>query len=150
MLSLLGRLAGFLLLFAAAPTWAAEPLKSEDTNIQGVVAEVTECRREEGVLTMKLRLRNTGDDDVDVTVISSLNYDLYYVVAGSKKYFILRDTEKTPLASPANVHGNIWAKIKAGGSFSFWARYPAPPAEVKKVSFYTPLTPPLDNIPIGD
>jgi len=150
MLPVLGRLAGFLLLFAAAPAWTAEPLKSEDTNVHGVVAEVTECRREEGVLTVKLRLRNTGDDDLDVAVIDSRNYDLYYVVAGNKKYFILRDTEKTPLASPSNVHGNIGAKMKPGGSFTFWARYPAPPAEVKKISFYTPLTPPLDNIPIGD
>jgi hypothetical protein len=42
-----------------------------------------------------VRLRNTGDKDIRVGLISGRDYDSYYVTAGSKKYFILRDSEKT-------------------------------------------------------
>src|SRR5689334_24701351 len=46
---------------SAPPAAAAAPagtLKNGDTNISGVVAEVTECARKDGVLSIKVRLRN--------------------------------------------------------------------------------------------
>ena len=41
-------------------------LAAQETNFTGVVAEVTECRVREGVLTVKVRLRNTTDKEVQV------------------------------------------------------------------------------------
>jgi hypothetical protein len=133
------------------PALAQTPaIQSQDSNISGIVAEITECKRQEGVLTVRLRFRNTTDKTEVVEVIRGRNYDSYYLTAASKKYFILRDTEKVPLAPAMDGSGNVRAEIAAKGAYVFWARFPAPPADVKKISYYTPLTPPFDNIPITD
>ena len=116
----------------AALAWAqGAPLQTQETNTAGVVAELTECRRSEGVLSIKLRLRNTGGDMAGLWVIDSDNYDAYYVVAAGKKYFVLRDSDKAPLAVAATTN-NVRANIPKGGIFLWWAKYPAPPPEVKK------------------
>ena len=93
-------------------------IASTDTNVAGIVADVTECKRKEGVLTLKIRFRNTGAQEVRLGVIQSRNYDAYYLTAGSKKYFILRDSEKTPLAPQPTGGGDIEEPIPANGSFA--------------------------------
>ena len=144
---LIGLAAGVLL---GWPALAQTPIQGQETNITGIVAEITECKRQDGMLTVRLRLRNTVDKSIRVGVISSRNYDSYYVTAGSKKYFILRDTESVPLAPATDGFGNLSPEIGRGGSYLWWARFPAPPADVKKVSYFTPITPPFDNVPITD
>ena len=146
-LTLLGFAAGLLF---SGPTLAQPPIQSQDSNVAGIVAEITECKRQDGVLTVRVRLRNTGDKDVRVSLISGRNYDSYYVTAGGKKYFILRDSEKTPLAPQGDGFGNLSAGVAKGASYVWWAKFPAPPADVKKISYFTPMTPPFDNVPITD
>jgi hypothetical protein len=51
---------------------------------------------------------------------------------------------------PHGQHGETYAEIKPKGSYLFWAKYPAPPAEAKKVSFYHPHSPPIEDIPITE
>ena len=146
-LTLLGFAAGLLF---SGPTLAQPPIQSQDSNVAGIVAEITECKRQDGVLTVRVRLRNTGDKDVRVGLISGRDYDSYYVTAGGKKYFILRDSEKTPLAPQSDNFGNLSAGVAKGASYVWWAKFPAPPADVKKISYFTPITPPFDNVPITD
>ena len=133
---------------AAEPSGA--PLATTDSNVGGVVAEVTECKRKDGVLTLKIRFRNTGTTEVELDLISSRNFDAYYLTAGSKKYFVLRDAEKTPLAPAANSGGGVRAAVPPGGAYTWWSKYPAPPADVKSVNVYTPVAPPMDDVPISD
>jgi hypothetical protein len=97
-----------------------------------------------------VRLRNTGDKAQAVQLIKDRDFDKYYVTAGAKKYFVLRDTEKTPLASAADGFGRLVPSIAKGGSYTWWAKYPAPPADVKKVSLYTPIAAPFEDVPIAD
>lgn len=124
-------------------------IQSQDTNATGVVAELTECSRKEGVLSIKMRLRNTGKQPVGFDIMSShSDYDKYYVTADNKKYFILRDSEKTPLTVQADSFGMLHVNLAPGQSFQWWAKYPAPPATVKTLSLYTPLMAPFDDIPI--
>jgi hypothetical protein len=125
------------------------PVQSQDSNIAGLVAEITQCARADGVLSVRMRLRNTSGSDIHVDLVNQNNYDAYYVVAASKKYFILRDSEKKPLA-PASDGGSVSISIAKGTSYVWWAKYPAPPAEVKKIGYYTAITPPFDNLPITD
>jgi hypothetical protein len=126
-------------------------LQSQESNIAGVLAEMTECRREDGVLSIKMRLRNTGAKATDVVVLSSggPKYDSYYVMAGTKKYMILRDSEKSALASPPDFMTELRVNIAPGGSWTWWAKYPAPPAADTKINYMTPLAPPFDNVPIA-
>jgi hypothetical protein len=118
-------------------------LQTRETNVAGVVAELTECRREQGVLSIKMRLRNTSNRSQSVDLTGG--YDKYYVIAGTKKYLVLRDSDKTPLASPPAFPG-----IESGQSWIWWAKYPAPPASETKINYMTPLGPPFENVPISD
>jgi len=137
---------------AVAQTAAGGALSEpEDVNgVAGVVAEIVQCKRDSGVLSIRMRLRNTGDASVTLRPINGGNYDQYYVTAGSKKYFVLRDSQKTPLANPISFNSEVEATIPKGGTFTWFAKYPAPPADVKKVNYYTPITIPFEDIPITD
>lgn len=131
--------------------WAAEALPTQDTHTAGVVAEITEATRKQGVLSVKIRLRNTSSKEARIDVLGYMGrYPQYYVVADAKKYFILHDSEKVPLASSSDQAGFLRADISPGGTWTWWAKYPAPPAAVKTMSYYTPIAPPFDDVPIAD
>jgi len=137
---------------AAAQTAPAVLSEAQDVNgVAGVVAEIVQSKRDNGVLSIRMRLRNTGNAAVEVKLLASGDwYDRYYVTAGNKKYFVLRDTEKTPLANPPTSYGALGVEIPKGGTYVWYAKYPAPPAEVKKINYYTPITTPFEDIPITD
>jgi hypothetical protein len=125
-------------------------IQSQDTNVTGVVAELTDCTRKDGVLTVKVRLHNTSSVKADFRLIKSRDYTRFYVTAENKKYFILTDSEKVPLApQPTTTDGHLDVNIAPGGSYTFYAKYPAPPPSVKTLSLYTPLTTPFDDVPIS-
>jgi hypothetical protein len=132
------------------PLAAADAIQKQDTNEAGVVAELIECKRADGVLTIRVVLRNTTDELAELHAIQNRNFDSWYATAQNKKYFILRDSEKTPLAPQADGSGSVRPRIAKGGSWTWWAKYPAPPGEVKKISYFTPLTAPFDDVPIAD
>ena len=140
-------------IFAAMPaTEQAGVIQTQETNQEGLVAELTECRRSEDVLTIKVRFRNTS------TKPSHLKFtnwnapgdnEKFYVTAGKKKYFMLKDSEGTYLSSnsasnPAELN------LEPGQTFLWWAKYPAPSADVKKINFMMPVTPPFEDVPITD
>lgn len=102
------------------------------------------------MLNIRVRLTNKSDKDTTTTVISSRNYEKFYATAGSKKYFILMDSEKVALASPHDVHGNINVKLAKGESWLWWAKYPAPPADVKKITYFMSFSVPFEDVPITE
>ena len=133
----------------AAPA-ATAAIQSQDANQAGVVAELTECKRADGVLTVKVRFRNTGSQQVPLSVIDARDYEKFYVTAGSKKYFILKDSEGTYLTPNASSFGNLGVDLAPGQGWQWWAKFPAPPADVTKITLVTPITPPFDDVPISD
>lgn len=150
---LIGGLVGAMLVgMGIAPGWAqgGDVIQSQETNIGGVVAEITQMKRKDGVLTVKLRLRNTSGKDASLKVIQDRNFDSYYVTAGDKKYFILRDTEDVPLTPQTDGFGMLNVEIAKDGTYTWWAKYPAPPAEVTSVTYYTPLGAPFEDVPITE
>jgi len=114
------------------------------------MADVTECTRKDGVLSVKVRFRNTASEKKNLTLIDARNYEKYYLTAASKKYFILKDSEGTYLTPEANGFGNLGVGLDPGGQYTWWAKYPAPPAEVKAVTLYTFVAPPLEDIPVSE
>jgi hypothetical protein len=126
-------------------------IQSQDINEAGFAADLVEARRSDGVLSVKVRLKNTGTKAAGVKIYDHSKIEAFYVQAGGKKYFALRDTEKVPLATPSDTYdGKLTATVAPGASFTWWAKYPAPPANVKKFSFYWPLGAPFDDVPITD
>jgi hypothetical protein len=88
---------------AQTPTGAALSESQDVNGASGLVAEIVQCKRAGGVLSIRMRLRNTGSEKSRLKLVAGGKYDGYYLVAGNKKYFILRDSEKTPLANPTNT-----------------------------------------------
>jgi hypothetical protein len=143
---------------AAAPPAGAQP-KSEPTNkplasaeldVEGIVAEVIESTRKEGVLTVRVRFRNTGAKDVKFLLVHSGRYDDNYLSAGKVKYTIIRDEKNYPVATPTDGGGWVEPRIAKGKSWNWWAKFPAPPADQKKYSLYLKVGPPIDDVPIID
>jgi len=132
--------------FAQAPK--AQAL---ETNVDGVTAEITEAVRKEGVLTVKMRLRNTGTSVAKVKLSTDFrDVNNYYTVAGSTKFMVLKDSKDFPVMVQLDNYGGLHPEIKPGGAFLFWAKYPAPPAEARKFTFYSPIMPPVEDIPITE
>jgi hypothetical protein len=142
--------ATFVLAAGPALAQGTEVLQSQETNESGITGEITEAKRKDGVLTVKLRLRNTGGSDADVSMTDGpASFDNYYLTAGDKKYFVLRDSEGKAIATN-DQDGYITARVKKDATYTWWAKFPAPPADVTAVSFYTPIAPPFEDIPISD
>ena len=138
---------------AAQAAQAADVIQTQDANTDGIVAELTECRRSEGVLTIKIRFRNTSDKPGSLTFThwnaSGQDNPKFYVTAGNKKYFMLADSDGTVLSTNSTGNG-VDANIAPGKTFLWWAKYPAPPADVKKINFMMPVASPFEDVPITD
>ena len=142
-------------LFAVAPSppgvdlggaaYAAEATASAETNIDGLVAEIVQCRRSEGVLTIQMRLHNTTGNDITVPMG---DYDGFYVTAKNKKYLLIRDKDGNTLSTYWPRFSNI--TIRKNANWAWWGRYTAPPSDVNHVSFYTPFTIPFDGLSITE
>jgi hypothetical protein len=134
----------------------ASVIQTQETTAQGIVAEITECRRKEGVLTIKARFRNTSNKASHLTLIHyppSGDHERFYVTAGNKKYFILKDSEGAYLSSNSvgnDVGNSVEVKLEPGQTFLWWAKYPAPSADVKKINLMMPVTVPFEDVPITD
>lgn len=143
--------AGALLATAGASAAFAQnnAIQSQDTDVGGVVAEITECKRKGDVLTIKMRIVNNSGSKTRVTIIKDNDYDNFYLISGDKKYFVLRDSEGVPVATPSR-NTYFEPEIEKGGTANFWAKYPSPPPEVKEITFYTRITAPFEDLPITE
>ncbi|HYO46807.1 MAG TPA: hypothetical protein VEY33_08985 [Gemmatimonadota bacterium] len=134
-----------------APTGTAAPatvtvLQVQEVNEPGMLAELTEATRKNGVLTVKIRFRNTATDDVNHYFETRHGaYELFYVTAGTQKYFVLKDTEGEPLAPKY-----LDVSLDPGATSTWWAKFPAPPASETTIDLVIPDTPPFEDIPITD
>lgn len=133
---------------------SSDIIQSQDTNTPGVVGELIQCKRSGGVLSVKIRFHNTSGTSVSFWALApNVSYEKFYVTAASKKYFILKDSDGTYLAPGADYScgmPGVCEKLAAGQSNTWWAKFPAPSADVTKVELFTPDTTPFDDIPITD
>jgi hypothetical protein len=138
-------------LLAAASSGA---IQSQDTSTSGVTGELIQCRRSGGVLSVKIRFHNTTGAGIGFYALGpNSSYDKYYLAAANKKYFILKDTDGTYLAPGFNWDcgmSGVCEKLGPGQSITWWAKFPAPSADVTKLDLFTPVTPPFEDVPIAD
>jgi hypothetical protein len=124
----------------------AKAIATAETNMKAT-AEITECKRKEGVLTIKVRFKATADTSLE------LPYAETYVITPSsgKKYEVLRDSDKNPIATTQPLYGNmVQQNLKNGDTFTAWWKFPAPPPETKKITLSLPKTEPFEDVPITD
>ena len=131
----------------AAGSAASTVLGSGQTIWPDVVAEVLEFRRRGSVLTAQVRLRRASSTPpADVSILVDYHTGAYVIdaVAG-KKYQLLRDEVDAPLASLSHTwKDKFQASLAPSASLVIWAKFPAPPPDVRTASLVMPGIPALD------
>src|ERR1700676_718114 len=129
-------------------------IQSQNTNTPGVVSEIIQFKRSDGVLNVKIRFRNTSGAAINFYVLApNTGYDRFYVTASTKKYSIAKDTDGEYLAPKGDYScgmPGVCQKLAAGQSEVWWAKFVAPPVSVTKVDLITPDTTPFEDVPITD
>ena len=128
----------------------SKPLASIELDVPGVVAEVFESARKDGVLTVRVRFRNTGAQEASFNLASAGQYDNNYMIADKTRYPVMRDSSRYVAATAMNPGGDLSASIPKGGTWNWWAKFSAPPADVKTFALYLKVGPPIEDIPIVD
>jgi outer membrane protein OmpA-like peptidoglycan-associated protein len=138
---------------AAAPMTAPlKPLASADGETEGLVLEVTDVRRTTGgSLTVLFRYRNTGTSRFSFPGLSNQVSRSYVVDSGAKrKYEVIQLENRSSLCSTTlEVAGTGGQRLDAGDLLNAWARFPAPPAETKTISFTVPGFVPVEKLEIA-
>lgn len=150
----IGILGTFLSLQAAAQ--GAKPLGTSDHEISGVEVTLLELKRASGdTVTAKWRYTNKDNDAKQLTKGTGgddpykLSMESYLVdPVNKKKYLVLKDSKGKPIAA---AHGSSYhpIQLEGGKSINTWAKYPAPPAGVEKVSVYIQGVAPFEDVPLS-
>jgi hypothetical protein len=139
--------AGFVAI-SAMGAFAQSAIATADGETSGTRIEITELSRTSGdTVTLKFRLVNDSGDTANPTQLMN-GYDVQPVhlidAAGKKKYLVIKDADGKCVCS-----SDLESSLDSGKSMNLWARFPAPPAEVKEVSVVFPHFIPTDA-PIAD
>jgi len=136
--------AALAMALATSAALAQGVIATADGEQPGVRIDITELKRTSGdTVTMRFTLINDSGSDVSPYSLfegSDLR-DVHLIDAvGKKKYLTIRDASNKCVCS-ANIGGAF-----PGGqnAMNLWARFPAPPADVKEVSVVFPHFIPTD------
>jgi hypothetical protein len=134
----------------AAAQKAPGVIETADAEWSGVQTDLLEVKRmSDNTIRVRWRWRNTGDKDVAVPehlVLKILREETYLLdPVNKKKHHVVTDAKGSPIATeiPRQTF-----HLKAKESFSAWAKFPAPPANVEKVTVVIAKTPPFEDIPV--
>ena len=122
-----------------------------DTEWDGVSVELTSVTRGDGdTITIKFKYTNSGSKAANISSLGQFSGDnvaehVYYVDAkNKKKYLVVKDAEGYAVASKIQ-----YLELQAGASRTGWAKFPAPPAGVDKITVYLPGAPPFEGVAIA-
>jgi hypothetical protein len=141
---------------AQSPTQpAGTVLAAADGETPGINVEVTELKKMgNDTLSLKFVMINDSDKKVgfgyDFGDRDHQNKDFNSIGGihlvdsdGKKKYLVVRDSEQNCVCS-RNMHD-----LPPKSRMNLWARFPAPPDSIQKISIIIPHFQPLDDVPIG-
>ena len=138
---------------SSAPSVAV--IATADGEKAGTRVDITELKRSSGnTLTLKFVMVNDsdkglgfgydfGDKDNSIKDFASIGGVNLVDGAGKKKYFVVRDTENNPVCS------RDLKDMPPRGRANLWAKFPAPPDDVQKISIVIPHFGPIDDAPIS-
>jgi hypothetical protein len=129
----------------SSATTASAP--KADTEWDGVTVELTSVKRDEGgSITVQFKYTNTGANKVDSQWPHNVIAEWVYYIdpKNKKKYTVIHDSDNNSIVSPG---GNF--SLAPGASKLFWAKLPAPPADVTSITVFIPGAPPLERVTIA-
>ena len=134
---------------------SAVAIATSDGEKSGTRVEITELKRSsDNTVTLKFVMVDDsdkpigfgydfGDRDNQIIDHSSIGGVNLVDSTGKKKYFVVRDTESHCVCS------RDVKDIAPGSRANLWAKFPAPPEDVQKISVVIPHFAPLDDVPIS-
>ena len=142
---------------AAAPAASAPSLASSEGEKDPLHLEVTELKRTSGgTVSLKFTITNTDDKQVnfghDYFADPQYAANEDYKTAGGvtlmdavnkKKYLVVRDKTNNACVCSKQIE-----KLQPGAKLNLWAKFPAPPPDVKIVSVVVPNFAPMDDVPL--
>jgi len=149
----------FLALAAGlAPTTLAQPkpIAVHEHEAGDVDVALMEVKRTSGnTITVTWEYRNKSKQPRQLTKERTGWYDPYRLSAGSyladapnkMKYELLKDDERRPIAAKVG-NPNQYITIKPLGKIVNWAKYPAPPPNVKTVTVIIEGVQPFEDVTI--
>jgi hypothetical protein len=137
----------------AARAAAPAPIGTSDGPFSGVRAEVTELKRTSGgTLTLRFTIVNDSGrslNHADVMVMPGLIDSPYTIggvhlidLVGKKKYFVAKDSNGACVCSS-------FSAVPGGDRANHWAKFPAPPEDVERISIMIPPFAPMDDVPVS-
>jgi hypothetical protein len=141
---------------ARPPPPAAAPaaIATTEGSFDRVRVDVTELKRTGGgTVTLKFMIVNDSGRDLgqgDVVIgTGGLMEDGYSIAGvhlidpvGKKKYFVAKDSAGKCVCSSFGI-------VPGGGRANHWAKFPAPPDEVDRISIMIPPFAPMDDVPLS-
>jgi hypothetical protein len=132
-----------------APAPSSNALPSTQGEIPGLTLTIQELKRSSSALTLKFVLQSKGGFQIQNSfgeggggfgTISGIHL---IDAANKKKYFVMLDT------AGACVCSSDIAYIAAGSQSLLWAKFPAPPDDVQKITVEIPHFPPFEDVAIS-
>ncbi|HEY8133545.1 MAG TPA: hypothetical protein VII12_16835 [Thermoanaerobaculia bacterium] len=140
----------------SAPAPAGNVIAATEGEKPGARIDITELKRTSGgTLNLKFTVANGGSEKLGLYGAylgdASVSHDHYRDVSGvhlldpvnKKKYFVVTDAEKHCVCSKEIPD------LEPGGKVNLWAKFPAPPPEVTKVTIEIPHFTPIDDVTIS-
>jgi hypothetical protein len=138
-------------LLAIAPGRATAQSLPAEGQKPGLKIEIRELKRDDGgMVTLRFQISNDGDGDFSACSLRESGSDPCNSLTGvhlidaanKKKYLVVRDSTKKCVC--ANMDS-----IRRGGKANLWAKFPAPPDTVQKMTVVVPQFEPIENVPIS-
>jgi hypothetical protein len=150
---------------AAAPAPAPVVASADRGDLPGLTLAVNQLRRSDpNTVTLIFSIANKGDKPFSfdwtwgefgfVEAGDALSFDMsgVYLVdpEGKKKYLVLRDKNKGCICTTGILKaGEALKGLDVGQQTTMFAKFPAPPPSVTKVTVSVPHFPALDGVPLG-
>ena len=137
------------------PAPVAAPIATAEHEVGGVEVALMEVKRTTGdSVTIKFRYTNKttekkkldhGGQGLDAWRFA---WDAYFVdPATDKKYVTLKDQDGNPVAANHQQFGT-GITLAAKQVVNTWAKFPAPPPAVEKVTVHLPGAPPFEDVAV--
>jgi hypothetical protein len=139
----------------AAPAAGGPVLARSDGEQMGLSVEVTELKRGSGgTVTLKFVMVNNTKEQISLSynygdgALSTIDYNTVggthlIDAANKKKYLVVRDNEKKCVCSKFSGY------VEVGERANLWAKFPAPPEDVKVIAVMILHFAPMDDVPIS-
>jgi hypothetical protein len=137
---------GAAVVHAQKPSDAVESAQSDSA--PGIQTDVIEVRRmSDNTIRVRWRWRNTTEKNV--TLNDGFEHDSTYLLdpVNKKKHFLVRDAKGNVIGSSDSFFSSV--TIEANKAVMMWARFPAPPPAVNKITVVINGTPPFEDVAIS-